>query len=124
MVPVGTAWGKTRKKPIGGKWVDRNKKDKANPLIRSRYVAKEINTYKDESLFAATPPLEALRVLVSSAATRKGAGRPDTKILLIDVRKAHLHAEVVREVFVELPPELAKKHPGMCWKLNRCLWHA
>ena len=43
-------------------------------------------------------------------------------MLLIDVRKAHLHAMAVREVYVQPPPEVRAKHPGMCWKLKRCLY--
>ena len=74
------------------------------------------------------PPLEALRALVSWAATlepedvRAGRRRSRKTILLIDVRKAHLHAEAVRTVYVALPPELQQKHPGQCWLLRRCLY--
>ena len=60
-------------------------------------------------------------MILSSTAT-KIPGKRQKKLLLIDVRKAHLHAEAVREVFVQLPPELSKKYPGMCWRLKRCLY--
>ena len=121
LVPTAKAWEKEGRGPIRGKWVDRNKGDAQHPLVRSRYVACEINTYKDESLFAATPPLEALRLLLSDAATGDASSQPK-KLLLIDVKKAHLHADAVREVYVSLPPELARKHPGMCWRLQKCLY--
>ena len=39
----------------------------------------------------------------------------------IDVRKAHLHAHAIREVYVQPPPEGRASRPGMCWKLKRCL---
>ena len=39
---------------------------------------------------------------------------------MIDVKKAHLHATVGRDIFVELPPELNR--PGMCARLKRCLY--
>ena len=119
--PIAEAWRSSGKGPIRGKWVDHNKGDSDQPVIRSRYVACEVNTYKDDSLFAATPPLEALRFLLSRTATRS-KGSPHKKLLLIDVRKAHLHAEAVREVFVSLPPEIARSHPGCCWRLRRCLY--
>ena len=120
-MPTSQAKRRTGKVPIRGKWVDVNKQYEKNPLIRSRYVACEVNTYKDESLFASTPPLEALRFLLSWTATRqKHTGR--RKVLLIDVRKAHLHADAEREVYVQLPPELRDKCPGMCWKLRKCLY--
>eukprot|EP00969_Alexandrium_andersonii_P343490 15182718-Alexandrium_andersonii.AAC.1 len=46
-------------------------------------------------MFAATPPLQALRLLLSDLATRRrgcsdGRRRGARKALLIDVRKAHL----------------------------------
>jgi len=107
----------TGKGPIGGRWVDHNKGDSKCLNVRSRYVAQEVAKYKDESLFAATPPLEALRLMISEAATR---GKVEKKMLLIDVRKAHLHATAVREVYVQLPPEI--RTPGRCARLRRCLY--
>eukprot|EP00969_Alexandrium_andersonii_P370975 15478485-Alexandrium_andersonii.AAC.1 len=73
-------------------------------------------------MFAATPPLEALRLLLSDKATRRrgradGRRRGARKALLIDVRKAHLHACVDEDVYVALPPEATQ--PGMCAKLCR-----
>lgn len=120
LVPTSTARQRTGKMPIRGKWVNVNKQDEKNPLIRSRYVACEVNTYRDESLYASTPPLEALRFLLSWTATRSRA-QPKNNILLVDVRKAHLHADAEREVYVQLPPELRANHPGKCWRLRKCL---
>ena len=60
----------TGKQPLWGKGVDRNKGDEERPNIRSRSVACEVATYRDDSLFAATPPLEALRLLLSYATER------------------------------------------------------
>ena len=71
-----------------------------NPNIRCRWVACEVATYKDDSMFASTPPLEAIRFLLSDVATRV-KGEAQKKILLIDVKKAHLHASAVREIYVE-----------------------
>eukprot|EP00969_Alexandrium_andersonii_P023324 1019207-Alexandrium_andersonii.AAC.1 len=61
-------------------------------------------------MFAATPPLEALRLLLSDSATRsqgrvRGRRRGARKALLIGVRKAYLHAYVEGDVYVALPPE-------------------
>eukprot|EP00969_Alexandrium_andersonii_P102050 4504863-Alexandrium_andersonii.AAC.1 len=61
-------------------------------------------------MFAATPPLEALRLLLSDLAIRRrgcmgGRRRGARKALLIDVRKAHLRAYVEDDVYVALPPE-------------------
>eukprot|EP00969_Alexandrium_andersonii_P347095 15345575-Alexandrium_andersonii.AAC.1 len=66
-------------------------------------------------MFAATPSLEALRLLLSDLATRRrgcayGRRRGAREALLIDVRKAHLRAYAEEDVYVALPPEVA--HPG------------
>ena len=55
--------------PIGKRWVDVNKGDDANPVYRSRLVAQDINDHKREDLFAATPPLESKKMLLSLAVT-------------------------------------------------------
>jgi hypothetical protein len=113
---VDDCWKETGKAPIGSKWVDVNKGDAAKPLIRSRFVVKEIATYKTDDFFAATPPLEAFRLLLSLAASDPG----DTKIEVLDARKAHLHAFADRTVFTQLPPEEAAE--GWCARLVRCLY--
>ncbi len=40
--------------------------------------------------------------------------------MVVDARKAHLHAMAERDIFVELPPE-ASRH-GQCARLRRCLY--
>eukprot|EP00973_Karenia_brevis_P080094 11112279-Karenia_brevis.AAC.1 len=60
--------------------------------IRSRMVAKNYkggDKGRDE-LFAETPPLEAKRLLMIRAVTRRADGR-SRKLMLIDVKKAHLN---------------------------------
>ena len=116
VVPTALCWQKTNKGPLGGRWVDTNKGDTKKPNIRCRYVAKDIAYQKDDSYFAAMPPLEVLRMLLSWAATGRKCGRGGKKIMVIDARKAHLHATPDREIFVELPPEVRK--PGSCARLR------
>eukprot|EP00969_Alexandrium_andersonii_P050461 2215706-Alexandrium_andersonii.AAC.1 len=75
-------------------------------------------------MFAATPPLEALRLLLSDLATRKrarerGRRRGARKALRIDVRKAHLPAYVEKDARIAFPPAVAQ--PGMRAKLRRSL---
>ena len=88
-------------------------------------MAKDIAKWRDDAMFAATPPpLEAARILLSDLATRRRSGdyrkAGQRKALVIGVRKAHLHAFVKRDVYVALPPEVAE--PGMCAKLVRSLY--
>ena len=56
-------------KIIKTRWIDINKGDEERPNYRSRLVGKEFKTNEGEGLFAATPPLEAMRMLISEAAT-------------------------------------------------------
>ena len=66
-----------------------------------------------DNLFAATPPLDAKRMLLSTAATCT-SGR---KLLFIDAKKAHLNPKCEQDVYVELPEE-AGCGPGICGKRN------
>ena len=50
---------------VRSRWIDINKGDDKKPNYRSRMVGKEFNDSELEGLVAATPPLEALRLLLS-----------------------------------------------------------
>ena len=115
VVPVAECIQRTGRRPIGSKWVDVNKGDWIKPIVRSRLVAREIAFRKNDDYYAATPPLEALRMLISNVASSSGPG-----LLVIDASKAHLHASVDRLIYVDLPPET--RAPGMCARLRRCLY--
>ena len=89
-------------KIIPGRWVDANKGDAARPVFRARSVGKEFNTGVDPTLYAATPPLEAITLLLahaSSCPSRK------VHIMVSDVQRAYFHAMATRELYVELPCE-------------------
>ncbi len=58
---------------MGDKWVDANKGDMEKPDYRCRSVAKEIEKGEREDLFAAKPPLEAKKILISLWASVPGA---------------------------------------------------
>ena len=68
-VPIQNCWNDTGTDPVGVRWLNVNKGDTQNPEIRCRIVAQEFNTQKREDLFAATPPLEAKKILFSFAVT-------------------------------------------------------
>ena len=104
------------KNPITVRWIDVNKGDASNPNYRSRFVAREINTYKREDLFAAIPPLEAFKVIISFTAT---ANNGET-VMVNDIRRAFFHAKAEREVYVQSAPEdTFPGEEGMCRRL-RC----
>ena len=72
-------------------------------------VAQEIKQDNRQDLFAATPPLEAKKVLFSWAVAEGIVWNIDNeegmKIDFIDVRRACFYAPAVRKVYVELPAE-------------------
>ena len=91
-------------KIIKARWIDINKGDLKRPLHRSQYVGKEYNDGTDATLFAATPPLEALGLLLSEAATLDES-RVRKVIVLNDVGRAYFEAIATRRLCVELPDE-------------------
>ena len=70
-VSTSECLSKTGKQPIAVRWIDVNNQDATTPLYRSRLVGKEFNTHNDMSLYAATPPIEALRLILHLAATNR-----------------------------------------------------
>ena len=91
---------------IPTRWIDINTGSAQDPCYRSRLVAKEFNTGAQEGLFAATPPLEAVRLLLSDVATvRKARPNEDRVIMLNDVARAFFEARMKRYVCVDLPAE-------------------
>ena len=76
-------------KIIGVRWVDVNKGDAEDTNYRSRLVGREFNVGRDDALYASTPPLEALRLILSYAATipSEGAKR---MVMVNDVRRAYV----------------------------------
>ena len=68
-VPTNQCHERTGKALITIRWIDTNKGAQGSPNYRSRLVAREINIRKREDLFAATPLLEALNLLISMTAT-------------------------------------------------------
>jgi hypothetical protein len=112
------------KPPISTKWVDVNKGSKESPDIRCRLVARDFRVKGEghrDDLFAAMPPLEAKRLLFLMAASTWGAPDP-IKVMLIDVKKAHLNGHVDEGTWacIELPRE--DFEDGMCGRLKRWLY--
>ena len=91
-------------KPIPTRWVDVNKGDNDRPDYRSRLVAKEYRSDSRPELYAATPPLEALRAILSQAATLRRGGEPRC-IMVNDIKRAYFYARARRPVFIIIPEE-------------------
>ena len=65
-VPRGESQRVTGKAPIKLRWVDTRK---SSGELRSRLVAKEFKRGNDPDMFSATPPLEAMKLMVSMVAS-------------------------------------------------------
>ena len=88
--------------PIDTKWIDTDKAFEGEPMqIRSRICAREIKSDDRPDLYVGTPPLEALKVIMSIAANHKGT----FSIMHIDVSRAYFHAKAQRPVLIRLPAE-------------------
>ena len=40
----------------------------------------------------------------------------------LDVSRAYFHADINVPTYVDLPPEVRDKYPGMCWRLNKAMY--
>ena len=114
---------KSGTKLITTRWVDINKGDEEKPKYRSRLVARELNTRDEAGLFAATPPLEAKKVLFSMAMTNAESREEHVKKLaFFDVSRAYFYAPATRSVFTKLPDEDAEE--GMCGRRKKSMYGA
>ena len=83
-VSLQERWDEIGVGPIAVRWVDINKGDMANPNYRSRLVAKETKADDRPEWFAATPPGECLKILMSRIADNR-----KFKMLYADVSRAY-----------------------------------
>ena len=105
MVPPGCDWRE---------WVDVNKSDTVEPDYRSRSLGREFAVGRDNALYATTPPLEALGLIISHAATIPEE-YPKCTLMINDVCRAFFCEKINRDVYIELPEEdgYAYMGPGM-----------
>ena len=107
------------------KWLDTNKGDRLNPNHRSRLVAREFNQGKDDTLYASTPPLEAMRLIVSHASTIDPENPNVRRDLMVnDVRRAYFYAMLQRLIFIKLPEEDDEAKEDEVGQLLLCLTSA
>ena len=105
----------------GSRWVNCNKNDINDPDVRCRLVAQEVNIHADDSFYAATPPLEAKRLLFSEWASERTRGGERLQLSFVDVKKAYFYGIPERTIYVRLPYELGMSGK-MVGKLVRCMY--
>jgi hypothetical protein len=122
---VDECWRVTGKAPISTKWVGKKK----GAEVRMRLVARDFKPRGERmrgDLFAATPPLEAKKMIFRMAVGKPPiiyqGRRQKMKLRFIDISKAHLNGvlEPGEDVFICLPDEAGV--PGKCGKLRRWLY--
>ena len=133
LVPTREARRATGKDPVTVRWVHTNKGDNVNPELRARLVARQMRGAHEDPIFAPTPPLEALRTILSLAATEMPGERRHCRdpmserrmqISLIDISRAYFNAKVDQRypTYVALPPEHPQYKEGMCGRLLRHMY--
>ena len=110
-------------KLVDVRWLVINKGDMACPNHRSRLVGREFNNHRDDSLYAATPPLESHRVVISHAATNM-LGRSDggRELMVNDVSRAYFYAPARRALYMKLPAEGTEALPNQVGNLGFCVY--
>ena len=101
------------------------------PEVRCRLVARDFKPKGEKDsgdLFAAMPPLESKKAIFQQAvnenARNRARGKEGIKVMLIDVKKAHLNGVVGEEehAHIELPVEAGKG--GQVWSSQAmALWY-
>ena len=118
---------RSHQKTTGGRviwtrWVDVNQGYAEAPDCRSRLVGREFDIGRDDKLYAATPPLEALRWVFSFASTwPRGSSGKRRCVMIDDVRRANFYASIQRDVYIEVPREDKNAGPDVLGKFELCL---
>ena len=116
---VSDAYKHIGKPPKSARWIDINKGDSEPSKYRSRLVAREINTSNRNNLFAATPPLEALKITFSITTS----GNNGEMSMVNDISLAFLHAPAKRRVYVQfLEEDREEGEQQLCGRLNYSMY--
>ncbi|GJR17303.1 putative ribonuclease H-like domain-containing protein [Tanacetum coccineum] len=110
------------KRPIGTKWVFRNKKDKRGIVIKNkaRLVAQEYTQEEGidyDEVFAPVARIEAIRLFLAYASFK------DFMVYQMDVKSAFLFGKIEEEVYVCQPPGFEDPDfPDRVYKLEKALY--
>ena len=115
-VPIEECRRATGKDSLKTRWIDIDKGER----YRSRWVAKQFTWSDLEDWFAATPPIEAFRAILSHAVT----GNTEKAVMINDVSRAFFYAPVQHDIYVELCEEAieCEEDRGKCGKLQMSMY--
>ena len=130
---IKECWERTRAPPVTVRWVETNKGDDVTPNIRSRLVARQIRGPGQDAVFAPTPPLEALRTVLSLAATDLPGRAPRCRdpnleqrcqVSFVDISRAYFTAPTDPDdpTYVQLPREDPDSGKDLCGLLLRHMY--
>ncbi|WVZ90003.1 LOW QUALITY PROTEIN: hypothetical protein U9M48_036341 [Paspalum notatum var. saurae] len=101
-------------RPIGTKWVFKNKQGKDGMVVRNKARLEGIDY---EETFAPVARLEAIRILLAFAASK------GFKLQEMDVKSAFLNGFIEEEVYVRQPPGFeSARFPDRVYKLRKALY--
>ena len=89
--------------------------------MRIRLAGQEYNTGKNDEVHASSPPLEALKFVVSWAATLTTSGL-QRHVMVNDVCRTYFCTKTHRDIYIELPEEDTEARPDEIGKLNLSLY--
>ena len=110
----------TGKGPIKTGWAETDKGQPGKPNERARWVAKEYRTHARAELYASTPPLEALKVVLSEIATGERKGKV---VARVDVRRADFYFNREGEYSLNCRPRIYQAGDEPMGGLLRCRLH-
>jgi hypothetical protein len=100
-----------KQRVVSCRWVDVNKGDDDHPMVRSRYVAREMrhmsSLSEGESVYAPTPPADSLKLLISLCVSPPPEVKAKRTLGFLDVSRAYFWAKIQRIVYIDLP----EQHP-------------
>ena len=114
--------------PDGGivdvRWVTVNKGTRDDPNVRCRLVARGFAEKGNrDDLFAGTPPLVSVRVLLSLLAMKRPLST-DFGAMVADVKCAFFYGRTKRSIYIWLPPEDPEYSIGSLGKLEKSMYGA
>ena len=105
---------------VGARWVITNKGTKEKPVIKARLVAQEFAHDRRADLYAGTPGLSTVKLLMSNFATRRAQG---WELMVADVKSAFLYGDATRNIFVNVPEDVrGSSSSDTVWKLRKAMY--
>ena len=122
---VKECWERTRGPPVTVRWVETDNGVDVCLNIRPGLVAPQIRLAGQDVVFAPIPPLEALRTVLTLAATTllgwpkrcwDPSSKHRTQVSFVDISRAYFNAPTNPDepTYVALPPEDPEHDKGLC----------